>query len=88
MLRDPWRISSVHLPCFLRAHSPTHPLRAPPDLRRTQEEFERERAAVDAVVARIEEEERAAAAAAASRRVQTQAEIQRFLGQQQELKRK
>lgn len=43
---------------------------------------------MDAVVARIEEDERTAAAAAAARRQQTQAEISRFLAQQQDLKRK
>ena len=53
-----------------------------------QEEFEKERAAVDAVVARIEEEERAAEQARARQRQVAQADIARFLAQQQELKRR
>lgn len=53
-----------------------------------QEEFERERAMVDAVMRRIEEEEAAAAEAARQRQQDTQADIQRFLAQQQELKKR
>lgn len=53
-----------------------------------QEEFERERAMVDAVVRRIEEEEAAAADAARRRQRDAQADIQRFLVQQQELRKR
>lgn len=53
-----------------------------------QEEYERERAMVDAVMRRIEEEEAAEADAARRRQRDEQADIQRFLAQQQELKRR
>lgn len=74
--------SNCHLHChfFGQMYIPALPI--------LQEEFEKERAAVDAVVARIEEEERAAEEARARQRQMAQADIARFLAQQQELRQR
>lgn len=53
-----------------------------------QEEFEKERAMVDAVVRRIEEEDAAAADARRRHQQDAQADIHRFLAQQQELRQR
>ena len=74
---------------LLTTSSPPHPLHikpAPP--RPPQEEFERERAMVDAVVRRIEEEEAAEEEARRRQQRGVQADIQSFLAQQQELKKR
>ena len=67
---------------------PIHPLPLLHQPRPLQEEFERERAMVDAVVRRIEEEEAEEEEARQRRQRGAQADIQRFLAQQQELKKR